>query len=86
MMQLMSNANSALMRALENVKMRIGVWHDWDELQRIAEEILDAGKDRRAIDLIAEIKGKKLGSAMRAAQALRTRYLRTHSLLEVVEP
>jgi CHAD domain-containing protein len=86
MMQLMSNANSALMRALENVKMRIGVWHDWDELQRIAEAILDAGKDRRAIDLIAEIKSKKLGSAMRAAQALRMRYLRTHSLLEVVEP
>jgi len=86
MMQLMSNANSALMRALENVKMRIGVWHDWEELQRIAEEILDAGKDRRAIEIIAEIKSKKFGSAMRAAQALRTRYLRTHSLLEVVEP
>jgi CHAD domain-containing protein len=86
MMQLMSNANSALMRALENVKMRIGVWHDWEELYRIAEETLDACKDRRAIDLLAQIKNEKLRSAMRAAQALRTRYLRTHSLLEVAEP
>jgi CHAD domain-containing protein len=86
MMQLMANANTAFMRALENTKVRIGVWHDWEELHRISAEILDTSADRRAIAMIAEIVSRKLASAMRAAQMLRTRYLRTHSLLEVVEP
>jgi CHAD domain-containing protein len=86
MMQLMPNSNTAFMNALENARGRIGAWHDWEELRRIAAEVLDAKIDRTGIAAIAEIEAKKFSLAMRAAQSLRTRYLKTHSALEIAEP
>ncbi len=86
MLQLMEGANTALMQALENAKLRIGAWHDWEQLHRIAEEVLDAKKDRNAIAAITADEAKKFSSAMRTAQSLRTRYLQTHSLLDTNEP
>jgi CHAD domain-containing protein len=78
-LQLADGANSEFVNALDSVKAQIGTWHDWQELHRIALEVLDATKHRGAIATIAEIENKKFRSAMRAAQSLRTRYLRTHS-------
>ncbi len=86
MLQLTDGANPPFMRALENARVRIGTWHDWEELHRTANEILSPSKDRRAIQLIAEVESKKLLLAMRAAQTLRTRYLMTSSSLGIAEP
>ena len=85
-LQLAEGANREFETALDNAKTQIGTWHDWQALHRIAVEVLDAGKDRRAIATIAELENKKFRSAMRAAQSLRTRYLRTHSFGESAEP
>jgi len=78
-LQLAEGANAEFVDALDRVKTRIGTWHDWQELSRIASEVLDARKDRGALATIADIENEKFRSAMRAAQSLRTRYLRTHS-------
>ena len=75
MLQLMQGANPELMNALENTKVRIGAWHDWEQLRHIAAGVLDARKDRDAIAAIAEVEADKLNLAMRAAQSLRTRFL-----------
>lgn len=83
--QLTEGANPPFMRALENARVRIGTWHDWEELHRTANEILSPHKDRRAIQLIAEVESKKLLLAMRAAHSLRTRYLTTNSPLRIAE-
>lgn len=86
MLQLSEGANPAFMRALENARLRIGTWHDWEELHRTANEILRLRKDRRAIGLIAEIESKELARAMRAAQSLRNRYMRVENTLGIAEP
>jgi CHAD domain-containing protein len=86
MMQLMRNTNSVFMSALENARTRIGIWHDWEELHRIAAEVLNADRDKRAIALIVEKESEKFRSAMRAAQSLRTRYLKCNSMFEINEP
>jgi CHAD domain-containing protein len=85
-LQLADGANTEFVNALDNVKTQIGTWHDWQELHRIASEVLNAAKDRDAIATIAEIENKKFRSAMRAAQSLRINYLRTHSFGESAEP
>jgi CHAD domain-containing protein len=86
MLQLMQDTNPALLNALENAKVRIGTWHDWHELYRIAADVLHASKDRAAIATIAEVEAKKFRQAMHAAQSLRTRYLRSPCLQESIEP
>jgi CHAD domain-containing protein len=85
-LQLAAGANTEFVNALDKVKTQIGTWHDWQELHRITTEVLYATKDRSAIATIAEIESKKFRAAMRAAQLLRTRYLRTHAFAENAEP
>jgi CHAD domain-containing protein len=85
-LQLTEGANTEFVSALDRVKTQIGTWHDWQELRRIASEILVASKSRSAVATIGEIEDKKFRSAMRAAQSLRTRYLRTHPFAETAEP
>jgi CHAD domain-containing protein len=85
-LQLVDGASQEFETALDHVKTQIGTWHDWQELHRIAAELLDATKDCSAVATIAEIEDKKFRSAMRAAQSLRTRYLRTRSFGESAEP
>jgi CHAD domain-containing protein len=85
-LQLAEGANTEFESALDHVKTQIGTWHDWQQVHRIAVEVLNTGKDRRAIATIAELENKKFRSAMRAAQSLRTHYLRTHSFGDSAEP
>jgi len=85
-LQLADKANFAFVNALDRVKTQIGTWHDWQELHRIASDVLNASKDRAALANIAEIENKKFRSAMRSAQMLRMRYLRTHAFAETAEP
>jgi len=86
MLQLMECANQALLNALDRAKTRIGAWHDWEQLHRIALEFLHPRRDRVAIAVIADTETTELKSAMHTAQSLRTRYLRTSNLLEIAEP
>jgi CHAD domain-containing protein len=85
MLQLMSGANEAFLNALENAKVRIGAWHDWEQLHRIAEQVLDAKKDQVALAAITDAEARTFNLAMRAAQSLRTRYMQNHSLLAIAE-
>ena len=82
MLQLFDVTDEGLLKALENAKVRIGAWHDLEELHKTAAEVLDADSDCAAIAAIAEVEEKKFSQAMRAAQSLKTRYLRTQNLFE----
>lgn len=86
MLQLNKSADPAFMRSLENARVRIGTWHDWEELHRTAGEILGLRKGRSAIQLIAEVENRELALAMRAARSLRNRYMRTEDVMEIAEP
>jgi CHAD domain-containing protein len=77
-LQLTEAADPKFMTALERVKTRIGEWHDWLELRRIAGEVLDAGKDETVLKVIEERVSGKLKPALTAARALRARYLGPH--------
>ena len=82
MLQLFDVTDPELMKALENAKVRIGAWHDLEELHKIAVEVLDADSDRAAIAAIAEVEATRFSPAMRAAQLLGTRLRRTQNLFE----
>ena len=86
MMQLVNGANPEFMSALDRAKVQIGSWHDWSELRTIANEFFNPERDRSAIEQITDVENKRFKSAMRAAQLLRSRYLRAHDIVEFAEP
>ncbi len=86
MLQLMKSSNTTLMSALENTKVRIGDWHDWAELHRIAAEVLAPRKDQDAIEAIEAIEDRKLNLAMRSAQSLRNSFLHAQTDFDAIEP
>ena len=69
-------ADSALVRKLEQVKMAIGDWHDWDELTRIAAKALDHGRSCALIKRLNATRDEKYELALKASQTLITRHLR----------
>jgi CHAD domain-containing protein len=77
MLQLLAGADPELVEALGDVQRRIGDWHDWQQLEERAREIVDAERNKVLLMRIAEIAKRKLNLAFAAAHALRRRYLRT---------
>jgi CHAD domain-containing protein len=75
LLQLTKGANPKLVDALGVVKDRIGDWHDWQQLAKIAEKVLDPQDDRATLKKIDEMGKKKFNQALAAAQALKARYL-----------
>ena len=75
LLQLAKNANPKLVDALGVVKNRIGDWHDWQQLAKIAEKVLDPQDDLATLKKIDENAKRKFAQAMAAAQAMKTRYL-----------
>jgi CHAD domain-containing protein len=73
-LQLTGHANLKFVKALEKVKEQIGDWHDWRQLARTAEKLLDSQDDRAALRKIGELEGRKYHQALAAAQALQARY------------
>jgi CHAD domain-containing protein len=71
-LQLAQDVDPALVKRLGKVKDRIGDWHDWHQLARIAKRVFDPHKDRAALKNIELIGTKKLEQALRAAEELRT--------------
>jgi CHAD domain-containing protein len=72
--------------ALERVKEEIGNWHDWQELRRIACDVLDTTRDRALLKEIDEMRKEEYDRALTAAYALKKRYLGAHSGIVFAEP
>jgi CHAD domain-containing protein len=62
---------------LGRVKDLIGDWHDWQQLSAFARDTLDARQDRALLVQIEETGERKLEEALEAANALRTRWLKS---------
>lgn len=74
-LQLGQDRNSKLIEALVEVKDRIGLWHDWNELSGIAGKILDHGA---RCSIAAQIRARtkdELERAVKKANAFRAQYL-----------
>ncbi len=62
------------MEALGDVQRRIGDWHDWQQLEEIARQVLVDEKDRALLDRIGKTVKRSFDRALTAANALRGRY------------
>jgi CHAD domain-containing protein len=63
------------LNTLGKVKDQIGDWHDWCELQQIAQDVLDKKLDGPILKQIAETMNTKLERAVATANKMRARYL-----------
>jgi CHAD domain-containing protein len=62
---------------LGEAKDVIGDWHDWEELVAMADEILNHGANCKLIRTLKEIADSKFEHAVRVAEQLRRKYVRT---------
>jgi CHAD domain-containing protein len=74
-MQLDAQADPGLVEALGDVQRRIGDWHDWRQLEEIAREVVVLEQDQALLDRIGETAKRRFDRALKAANALRGRYL-----------
>ena len=84
-LQLTNDADPKFADVLERAKAKIGDWHDWQELGKIAGEVLTRRKDRTLLEEMEQTENKKLKQALAAAQALRTRYLGAYRGFTIAE-
>lgn len=74
-LQLSGDANSGLEETLGNVQRRIGDWHDWQQLEEIAGQLLSKERDGALLTRIGSISSRKFHQALKAANTLRGKYL-----------
>ena len=74
-LQLSADTDAALVDALGNVQRRVGDWHDWQQLDEIAREVLNPERDGALLARIAQTAKRKFDQALAAANALRGKYL-----------
>jgi CHAD domain-containing protein len=74
-LQLSGEANSGLEETLGNVQRRIGDWHDWQQLEEIAGQLLSKERDGALLTRIGSISSRKFHQALKAANTLRGKYL-----------
>jgi CHAD domain-containing protein len=74
MLELSDEADQTLIASLGTVKDAIGEWHDWVELLRIAQKVLDAEADGGNLKRLEDIVNERLESAVATANQLRERY------------
>jgi len=74
-LQLSADADSGLVETLGNVQRRIGDWHDWQQLEEIARELLNMERDGALLTRIGETSGRRFKQALTAANTLRGKYL-----------
>jgi CHAD domain-containing protein len=74
-LQLSGDTNSALEETLGNVQRRIGDWHDWQQLEEIARQLLNVERDGALLTRTGSISSRKFHQAMKAANTLRGKYL-----------
>jgi CHAD domain-containing protein len=74
-MQLDAEAEPNLVEELGEVQRRVGDWHDWQQLEEIAREVLDAKLDAPLLDRIGRTTKRRFAQSLSAANRLRERYL-----------
>jgi len=74
-LQLDADADPDLVNALGDVQRRIGDWHDWQQLEEIARELLNPERDAALLTRIAQATRRRYAKAIAAANALRAKYL-----------
>lgn len=72
--------------ALEEVKEKIGDWHDWNQLNEIARKVLDARKNLAALEKIEEMESNRFNQALAVTYAMRTRFLGGFGGFTIAEP
>lgn len=77
-LQLSQHADEKLVDALGEVKDSIGEWHDWVELLKIAQKMLDASSDREVLKHIEDTGNQKFERALAIANRVRERYFSGH--------
>jgi len=77
-LQFTQDRHSSLVKKLGQIKDRIGEWHDWHELSRIARKVLGKDADDKTAKRIRRTARQKLGSALTVTNAMRARYLSEH--------
>jgi CHAD domain-containing protein len=73
-LQLSKEADAKLVDQLGEVRDAIGEWHDWIELRKIANKVLDPASDGEVLLRIEEIGKKKFEIALEKANQVRERY------------
>ena len=73
-LQLTESSDSKFVEALGKVKDQIGVWHDWSELAKTAEHVLD-DKDAYQLGQIQQRAKTEFVKALDVANAMRAAYL-----------
>jgi CHAD domain-containing protein len=68
-------ADTTWLNTLGKVKDQIGDWHDWCELQRIAQGVLDKKDDGPTLRQIAKIMNSRFEQAVATANKMRAHYL-----------
>lgn len=71
LLQLSQTASKRQMDALNDVKNAIGDWHDWTELLKIAEKVLDSKSDRALVKQIERRGNSRYRLALHSANLLR---------------
>ena len=74
---LLQNANGPserLMKNLGTVKDAIGEWHDWDQLVRVAQEVLRSPQGRSLMAKLKSTRDQKYKQALSATARLRAEY------------
>jgi CHAD domain-containing protein len=74
-LQLSADADSGLVETLGNVQRRIGDWHDWQQLEEIARELLNMERDGTLLTRIGETSRRRFQQALTTANSLRGKYL-----------
>jgi CHAD domain-containing protein len=70
-LQLTGDADTELVESLGKVKDQIGAWHDWQEMAKIADKVLDADDHDALLKEIKHIEATKLRRALKGANAMR---------------
>lgn len=78
-LQMFREGDKKFVEALGKVKDAIGNWHDWQQLDAIAREVLNSPHDRELLRQIEQTGREKFAQAITAAIALRRRFLRADS-------
>jgi CHAD domain-containing protein len=76
-LQLTPDPDANFLHALGQVKDKIGDWHDWQHLAKIAQRLLGPLQEDAMLAEIDKILEKKFHRAMAAAQAFRQEHLNT---------
>jgi CHAD domain-containing protein len=74
MLQLNPQPDEKLVEALGEVKDSVGEWHDWVQLVKIAQKVLDPRSDRTILKHIENTGNQKFESALATAMRVRARY------------